>query len=733
MVARQSFLSGSARALIMLLTVLMALAVSMRMAVADVFYGEEIEVELVAESSNVVPGETLWTAIRLKPSEGWHTYSIWPGDSGDATVIHDWQLPAGATAGEIHWPVPGWLPFPGTDLVTFSYKQEVLLMVPIDVPANLTGDVFNASAHVEWQVCELICLIGDAVVDLSLPIERGALQPSQWAAAFAETREKLPREVHNLDALFAVGEEDISFSVTSNDQVFAEATDAWFFPEQRRVLRPGPQRDVTLYPGLVQITHGQPRRMLTDMSEVRGLLAFQDQQGELHGYIVAADVATQDGLRALAAVAAEHSGVRPGSGGGADAGSQNLLAVLAFALVGGLILNLMPCVFPVLSLKALSLTAKGDAEPRVHRLHGLAYTAGVVAAFLVLASMLLALRAGGEAVGWAFQLQSPWFVAMLVMLFFVMGLSLSGVYEFGTGFMGMGSSLTSGSGYRSSFFTGVLATVVASPCTAPFMGAALGFALSQSWLVAMLVFAFLGLGMAMPFLALSFSPALMKFMPKPGAWMETFKELMAFPMYAAGLWLLWVLGVQVGVNGMVAVAFGALALALALWLLQKGRHAGQTWQRVSTVMSVALVIVALSVLRTPLLEARSGGVAMGDDEYLAEFEPFATGRVEQLRNEGKPVLVNMTAAWCITCLANEQTTLSTRRVQQAMVDYGITYMKGDWTNQDPEISRVLDEFDRPSVPLYILYPGNPGTDPIILPQLLTPAIVIDAFDSLTQS
>src|SRR5690554_6747604 len=733
MVVRQSFLPGSTRALIMLLTVLLALVVSTRMAVADVFYGDEIEVELVSESANVVTGQTLWTAVRLKPTEGWHTYSIWPGDSGDATMIHDWQLPAGAIAGDIHWPVPGWVPFPGTDLVTFSYKHEVLLPVPIEVPANLDTDVFHASAHVEWQVCELICLIGDAVVELSLPVEQGELQPHpRWAAAFAETRESLPREVHNLDALFAVGEDDITFSVTSNEQAFAGATEAWFFPEQRRVLRPGPRRDVTLYPGLVQVTHGQPRRMLTDMQQVPGLLAVQNAQGNVEGYIVSADVATTDGLRALAAVAAEHSGGRPGSGGIGGGESQSLLMVLGLALVGGLILNLMPCVFPVLSLKALSLTSKADAHSSEHRMHGLSYTLGVVATFLVLASMLLALRAGGEAVGWAFQLQSPWFVAVLVMLFFVMGLSLSGVYEFGTGFMGVGSNLTSGTGYRSSFFTGVLATVVASPCTAPFMGAALGYALSQSWVVAMLVFAFLGLGMALPFLILSFSPALMRYMPKPGAWMETFKEVMAFPMYAAGLWLLWVLGVQVGVNGMIAVAFGVLLLALALWILQKGRHATLRWQRVSMAVSLVLVVAALSVLRTPLLEPHTA-VAMSGDEYLTEFEPFASGRIDELRTEGKPVLVNMTAAWCITCLANEQTTLSTRRVQQAMVDYGITYMKGDWTNQDPEISRVLDEFNRPSVPLYILYPGNAAAEPIILPQLLTPAIVIDAFANLTQS
>lgn len=698
--------------------------------VDGVYQGDEIDVELIAESQNVVPGETLWTAIRLDPTEGWHTYSKWPGDSGDATFIHSWRLPDGAQAGEIQWPIPTWLPFPGSDLVTFSYKGEVLLMVPVEVPVDFQGSEFPITAHVEWQVCDLICLIEDAEISLTLPVTQGDVQPSpQWADAFAATRNSLPTSDHAIEGLFTMAGDRVSFSFNSNTQAFADAEEVWFFPERRRVLDPGPLRDVTMMPGVVQITHEQPRRVLTDLEQVNGVLVVQSTDGDFQGYDITAELASPEGLAAIAAVASEQSG--PGNLTG---GERNLLTIIVFAMLGGLILNLMPCVFPVLSLKVLNLTAKGGASSGQKKMHGLAYTAGIVLTFMALASVLLVLRAGGEAVGWAFQLQSPWFVALLVFLFFVMGLSLSGVYEFGTRLMGVGDSLTTTKGYKSSFFTGVLATVVASPCTAPFMGAALGFALAQSWLVAMVVFAFLGLGMALPFLALAFSPALMKHMPKPGPWMVTFKEFMAFPMYAAALWLLWVLGVQVGVNGMVAVACAALLLALALWLLQKSSGAGNGWRRANTVISLVLIVVALSVLRMPLLEPRLGvpdsGVDMSVAEYEADFEPFASARVAELRNNGTPVLVNMTAAWCITCLANEQTTLSTRRVQQAMRDNGITYMKGDWTNQDPEISRVLDEFDRPSVPLYILYPGDPSTEPVILPQLLTPTIVLDAIASL---
>ncbi len=704
---------------------------------ANVYHGDEMDVELVSESANVVPGQTLWVAVRLDPTEGWHTYSKWPGDSGDATFIHDWQLPEGASVGEIHWPVPEWLPFPGTDLVTFSYKEEVFLPIPIDVPADFSGDSFHVATHVEWQVCDLICLIGDAWVELELPVAGDTLEPHpQWTEAFARTRANWPVEDHDLDALFAVAGDRVSFSFadsrSANGAAFTDVVDAWFFPEQRRILRPGPLRDVTVTPANVQITHNQPRRMLEDLEQVNGLLKVEYRDGSVRGYDINAVPATEETLAAIAAAAAQ----QPGAGGTGPASvfggaGQNILLIILFALAGGLMLNLMPCVFPVLSLKALNLASKSQAAPAERRMHGLAYTAGIVLAFLVLASMLLALRAGGEAVGWAFQLQSPWFVAMLVYLFVVMGLSLSGVYEFGTRFMGIGGTLAEGNGYKGSFFTGVLATVVASPCTAPFMGAALGFALSQSWLVAMVVFMFLGVGMAIPFLLLAFIPRLLRFMPKPGPWMVTFKEFMAFPLYATALWLLWVLGLQVGMDGMVVVAASSLLLAFALWLLQKRKTArGGFWPRANAVAAVVIVFGAVSVLALPIMEPRSAatsGILAERDEYLTEFEPFSSTRVDELRASGTPVLVNMTAAWCITCLANENTTLNTRRVQQAMVDHGITYMKGDWTNQDPEISRVLDEFNRPSVPLYILYPGNPAAEPIILPQILTPGIVVDAF------
>jgi thiol:disulfide interchange protein DsbD len=314
-----------------------------------------------------------------------------------------------------------------------------------------------------------------------------------------------------------------------------------------------------------------------------------------------------------------------------------------------------------------------------------------------------------------------------------MALSLSGVFEIGTGLMGVGSELTAKGGYKGSFFTGVLATTVATPCTAPFMGPAIGFALSQTWAVAMLVFVSLGLGMALPILLLSFTPALFKYLPKPGSWMETFKQFMAFPLYLSALFFLWVLGNQVGVLGMSMVLAVCVLFAFAAWLYQRRFKMGPILRGLNYAVGLGTLTIAIYLAQSSVMQTGVGGgsaAAIDDVNLNQNYEVFSSMRLSELQAEGKPVFVNMTAAWCITCLANEQTSLGTDRVQQAMSDNDITYMKGDWTNEDPEITAVLEEFKRPSVPLYVLYSGDPSKEPIILPQLLTPGILAEAFESI---
>ena len=390
----------------------------------------------------------------------------------------------------------------------------------------------------------------------------------------------------------------------------------------------------------------------------------------------------------------------------AGAGSGSLLLAMALAFGGGLLLNLMPCVFPVLSIKALAITHNGERQ----HLHGWSYTAGVVSTFLLIAALMLALRTAGESIGWGFQLQSPVVVAVLVYLFFAMGLSLSGVTEFGGRLMGLGAGSES-KGLGGSFSTGALATVVASPCTAPLMGSALGFAVTQPAPVALAVFAALGFGMAAPFLLLTYVPALAQRLPRPGPWMDTLKQLLAFPMYLTAVWLLWVLGRQTGSDGVALVLAGAVAIAFALWLWPAATFGGNRWLR----SGVAIAAIAGAAWVLPNLSTAPGQLAQGKSDYWQTYSPEA---LESARSEGRPVLINMTAAWCITCLANEKVVLSSDVIKAAVGDMGFTALKGDWTNQDPQITELLARYGRSSVPLYLLFPAG-GGEPQILPQILT--------------
>ncbi|XZZ39550.1 protein-disulfide reductase DsbD family protein [Microbulbifer sp. TRSA001] len=398
----------------------------------------------------------------------------------------------------------------------------------------------------------------------------------------------------------------------------------------------------------------------------------------------------------------------PASAGG-SAGSSNVTLSLALllAFAGGLILNLMPCVFPVLSIKLLAVSqAAQNASQRHH--HGWAYTLGVVLSFVAIAAVMLALRAGGEAVGWGFQLQSPWLVAALAYLFFIMGLSLSGMTELGSNLMGIGGNLNKRQGLSGSVASGALATLVASPCTAPLMGSALGFAVTQPALIALSVFAALGAGMAAPFLLLTYIPALAEKLPKPGPWMDRLKQLLAFPMYLTAVWLLWVLGRQAGGDGVALVLAGAVAIAFALWLWPRPQW---HWLR----GSLALASLALAVFLLPQLKTINQSEQLSSSDY---WEPYSAERLETARSEGRAVLANMTAAWCITCLMNEKAVLSSTEVSDALERLNVVALKGDWTNQDPRISELLAKYGRTSVPLYLLYPAD-GGDAKILPQILS--------------
>lgn len=687
----------------------------------ELVVGEHVDAQLVPEMTGVTPGQDTWVALRLDHQEGWHTYWKNPGDAGRATEIN-WQLPAGVTAGEIVWPTPKRIELPA-DLVDFGYEDEIFLLTRLSIPADFQAGSLDITANAQWLECEDICIPGGATVSLSQPVlpeDLIGVDPA-WEEGFARTRAALPSTDVSFDASYSIADGNLNILVQATEPVFANAGEVQFIPGEHRVFNYIAPQQITYQLSSLQLSQGHHPRLSEAPQQITGLIVVTENDGRQIAYEIAAqpDGISASDLSLLAAASDAVAGTRS---------DMNLLLVFGFALLGGLILNLMPCVFPVLSLKILSLSANNKASQADKRLHGLAYTAGVVLAFLILASVLLALQAGGSLIGWGFHLQSPWFVSLLVFLFFVMGLSMSGVVEFGTTVMGMGSELQDREGYKGSFFTGVLASVVASPCTAPFMGAALGFAFTQPPITALSVFIALGLGMALPFLLISFNPALSNLMPHPGPWMLTFKQVLAFPLYATAVWLLWVLGNQAGPTAMALVVASCVLLALAAWLYQR-RQQIQTpfWRYANAVVITVCLLMTLGVIRSPLLNTTAAPQAPGE---TANYEAYSDARLAELRANGQPVFVNMTASWCITCLVNEKVALSSAEFDQALADNNVAYLKGDWTNNDPEITRVLQRYETSGVPLYLMYPADPNAPAEILPQILTTGIVIDAMERI---
>ena len=704
-----------------LISILLLLACSTQ---AQVVIGDHVDAELVAEMTGIAPGQDTWVALRLDHMENWHTYWKNPGDAGRATEI-TWTLPEGVTAGDIVWPTPKRIELPA-DLVDFGYENEIFLLVPLSIPASYQGESLDITANAQWLECEDICIPGGAVVSLSLPVmDATQITPNeQWVEAFSLTRTSIPTSNVSFDSTFSISEGNLNILVQATEAVFADASEISFIPGEHRVFNYVSPQEITYQLSSLQLTQEHHPRLSAAPEEITGLLLVTDESGQQISYEIAA---TPDGISASdlgGLLAANAEGITNATA----VSEMNLLLVFAFALLGGLILNLMPCVFPVLSLKVLSLASNSKSSQQEKRLHGLAYTAGVIVAFLILASVLLSLQAGGALIGWGFHLQSPWFISLLIFLFFIMGLSMSGVVEFGTSIMGVGTELQDKEGYTGSFFTGILASVVASPCTAPFMGAALGFAFTQTASIALTVFVALGLGMALPFLLVSFNPTLSKLLPHPGKWMLTFKQILAFPLYATAVWLLWVLGNQTGTDGMALVIACCLLLAAAAWLYQR-RHDIQSafWRYANALIILLCLAVTIGVVRSPLLETQTIASGISED---AAYEAYSDARLAELRSNGQPVFVNMTASWCITCLVNEKVALNSEAVITALAENNITYLKGDWTNNDPEITEVLRRYETSGVPLYLMYPSDPSLPAEVLPQILTTGVVLDAIERI---
>lgn len=664
--------------------------------------GPYVQARLVAENTAIVPGEPFWVGVVQTITPEWHTYWVNPGDSGEPSLI-EWELDKGLQASEIHWPYPEYIPY--GPLSNYGYSDEVMLMVEITPPADLPDDeMVILKGTAAWLACKEICIPEEEEVVLALPVRQNAQPDPEYAELFARYRKKLPQDA-GWDARFRVSGDQLHLTVGVPGGLNGDKLDARFFGYEWGAEIPSATQTVTRTADGFGISTEWGGAARPDGESLSGVVVFGTPP--LPGTDKQAFIVRARMDQTLAGGAASPAGSSPG--GGDPASRLTLWAALGLALLGGMVLNLMPCVFPVLSVKAIGLVAHSAGEAGVIRRHGWLYTLGVLLSFAVLAGALLGLRAGGEGIGWGFQLQSPLFITLLAYLFFAVGLNLSGFFSFGERLAGVGSEWAAAPGDRGAFFTGVLAAIVATPCTAPFMAAALGYALTQPPAAAMGVFLALGMGLALPYLLLCYSPALLKRMPKPGAWMETLRQFLAFPMYLSVAWLIWVMARQTDGNGVIYALTGLVLIAMAVWFHRIKKDASGDGR---SGLAWVAVIVALLVAT----HADRGG------DITAV--PFSESELAGLRADNRPVFVNMTADWCITCKVNEQVALTSGRVQNVFAEKGVVYMKGDWTQRNRTITKFLDKFGRSGVPLYLYYPpGQPR--PLILPQILTPAIVID--------
>ena len=666
-----------------------------------------LEIELVSAARTIEPGKPFTVALRLRHDEHWHTYWKNPGDSGMATAIH-WSLPAGFTAGPIEWPVPRRIPMP--PLANFGYEGEVLLLTQLQAPTALEpGSTVALQANAEWLVCKDICLPGSAALNTSLQVASGVPENDpRWGILLAEARRALPQPLDGWSASVSQSGTSIAIRLRPEREMRYELRKLVFFPDEDGIIENAAEQTVQR-DGDAVVLRLKAAAGIGSRPALAGLLVADSGWG---------DATRGTAVRVTMPVVQTAEMPNPGR--------MTLLVAIALAFAGGVILNLMPCVFPVVSIKLLGFIEQAHGDRRRLRLHGLAFALGVLLCFWAVAGALLTLRSGGAALGWGYQLQSPLIVSALAALFFVLALNLSGLFELGTRVQGFAGGADSRHGYSGSFLSGLLATVVATPCTAPFMGAALGYALTQSVLSSMLVFTALALGMATPYVVLTFSPALVRRLPRPGRWMETLKQMLAFPLYLTVVWLLWVLGKQQGVDGTVRLLAGLVLIAAALWAY--GRWAAPSIPARSRMLArAAAIVLAVSVA---IVAWPGDGTRSRAPESDAHWQPFSPAALREAQASGDPVFVDFTAAWCVTCQVNKKLVLETEPVLRGFERKQVKLIRADWTNRDADITAALAGLGRSGVPAYALYAGQADAPPHLLPEILTRDQGLGALDAL---
>jgi thiol:disulfide interchange protein len=690
----------------------LALAVSSS---ADVAH---LHVQLVVPASALTSGQNAEAGLYFKLEPGWHVYWKNAGDSGEPPRMK-WTLPDGISAGPIQFPIPRRLPL--GPLMDFGYEDEVLFPFQLKVAASAKSGPAILHTKVDWLVCREVCIPGKAELEANRPVtdqaSNATVEPD--TTLYARLGNRLPQPP---PSAFKAGFQPTATGFRLTVLTGQKETQASFFPADQSVLdNPAPQKLTPTASGLT-LDLKKDANLTTNPGQLRGVLELSNGRA----YEIAAPAGTPaaavDTNSADTAAATSIASAANAPSTPQQKSTPGLVRIIGLAFLGGLILNLMPCVFPVLFLKGLALMQSGAEERQRLRTHGMVYTAGILVSFWVLVAVLLGLRSAGARLGWGFQFQSPIFLSLMAGLLFFLALSLAGQFEIGLSLTSAGGGLAAKQGYTGSFFTGVLAVIVATPCTAPFMGVAIGYALAQPSAVTFAVFTALALGLAAPYAALTLQPAWTRILPKPGAWMEVLRQAVSVPIFATVIWLAWVLANAYGAAVLAALLAGFLLIAIAGWFL--GRWPAQRW---STIMAALILagFVALSTWAPKTLAIASTPAASQEHAW----QPWSAETVARYQSQGRPVFVDFTASWCLSCQVNERVALTTPEVRKAFSDANVALLRADWTQHDEAIAQTLASLGRNGVPAYALYvPGE--ASPRLLPEVLTPGIVTDALNKL---
>lgn len=664
-------------------------------------------VEGLASSPTLQPGETIWIGVKQIIRPHWHTYWKNPGDSGSPPEIM-WDLPEGFEVSEIYYPTPKKLPY--GPLLNYGYDGEAILLQKLTAPKNLPDGKITLKADTAILVCQDECVPSFGKVEITF---NGAQQNAAQTEEIDNALKALPQEI---DWSATSTEKDGFFILSLNanelpDDLAGDITDAALYPDEWGIIESAEPTSVTKENNHIIISQKRGDRKLSDVKTISGVITLKTTNGAQHSYALKNTTPAEASAHSSAGNIAPQNITFPGA--------------LLLAFLGGLILNLMPCVFPVLSIKALSLVKIAEKDKSLARLHGIAYTAGILVMFITIASILIGLKAAGSGIGWGFQLQNVLVVSVLSILLYIVGLNLAGYFEISAGSLGnVGQKYANNAGAWGSFFTGILATIVATPCTAPFMGVALGYALTQPLFLALLIFVFLGIGLAFPYILISFIPALQVILPRPGAWMVRFKELLAYPMFLSSLYLLWVIDQQVGTYGTFSLLAAMTTLGLFFWTIKLAPRGG-LGKAIRLVFLAYLFLVATTLTYFPFTLPAAGHSTNAHANDISEA--FTPETLETALASEQPVFVEMTAAWCITCKVNNLVAINVPSTHKLFEESNIRYIVGDWTNYNEDITKYLNHYGRDGVPLYVYYPkpdeNNMRPEPIILPQILTTGII----------